>query len=201
MEGVSTGTSEAAKFQQKFAAEAFEKAGQISSQIATIDGAIAEIDGGAKRNVILNLLPDISAQAGGLTAALRQMGLDVVSSVTFGALSQSELDIAMSTAYPPNANEVELRKFLVKRRDALKKLRTYTEEAASFLRNPNNTTTMWMDIVKSRRDQQASQGMQNPFAGMRLEQLNQEYLRYPEMTEMEKTQFRDALNAFNQSNR
>lgn len=201
MEGVSTGTSEAAKFQQKFAAEAFEKAGQISSQIATIDRAIAEIDAGAKRNVIMNLLPDISAQAGGLTAALRQMGLDVVSSVTFGALSQSELDIAMSTAYPPNANEVELRKFLVKRRDALKKLRTYTEEAASFLRNPNNTTTMWMDIVKSRRDQQASQGMQNPFMGMTLEQLNQEYARYPQMTEMEKTQFRDALNAFNQSNR
>jgi len=195
MEGLSTGTSEAAKFQQKSANDAFEKADALTAQISTIDRAIAEIDGGAKRNVLLNMLPDITAKAGGLNAALRQMGLDVVSSVTFGALSQSELDIAMATAYPPNANEQELRKFLVKRKEALEKLRAYTEEAASFLLNPNNSKADWMEIVKSRRDQQASEGMTNPYMGMSVPELNAAYAKYATMSEIEKTQFRDALKA------
>ena len=195
MEGLSTGTTEAAKFQQKSAQDAFDKAELLTAQITTIDRAIAEIDAGAKRNIILNLLPDITDRAGGLNSALRQMGLDIVSSVTFGALSQSELDIAMATAYPPNANEVELRKFLVKRREALSKLRAYTEEAASFLSNPNNTKNDWMEIVKARRDQQASQGMTNPYMGMSLDDLNAAYAGYANMTETQKTQFRDALKA------
>jgi len=195
MEGLSTGTTEAAKFQQKSAQDAFDKSEQLTAQITTIDRAIAEIDAGAKRNIILNLLPDITDKAGGLNSALRQMGLDIVSSVTFGALSQSELEIAMATAYPPNANEVELRKFLVKRKEALSKLRAYTEEAASFLSNPNNTKADWMDIVKSRRDQQASEGMTNPYMGMSLAELNEAYAGYSQMSELEKTQFRDALKA------
>jgi len=199
MEGLTTGITEAAKFQQKSANDAFEKADALTAQITTIDRAIAEIDGGAKRNVILNLLPDITAKAGGLNSALRQMGLDIVSSVTFGALSQSELDIAMSTAYPPNANEQELRVFLAKRKEALEKLRSYTEEAASFLLNPNNTKADWMEIVRSRRDQQASQGMSNPYMGMSLEELNVEYTKYAQMTEIQKTQFRDALKAAEQN--
>jgi hypothetical protein len=199
MEGLTTGITEAAKFQQKSANAAFEKAEALTAQISTIDRAIAEIDGGAKRNVILNLLPDITAKAGGLNSALRQMGLDIVSSVTFGALSQSELDIAMSTAYPPNANEQELRVFLAKRKEALEKLRSYTEEAASFLLNPNNTKADWMEIVKSRRDQQASEGMTNPYMGMSVEQLNVEYTKYAQMTEIQKTQFRDALKAAQQN--
>lgn len=195
MEGVATGTTEAAKFQQKSAQDAFDKAELLTSQISTIDRAIAEIDAGAKRNIILNLLPDITDRAGGLNSALRQMGLDIVSSVTFGALSQSELDIAMATAYPPNANEVELRKFLVKRKEALSKLRAYTEEAASFLSNPNNTKADWMDIVKARRDQQASEGMTNPYMGMSLPELNEAYKGFAQMSELQKTQFRDALKA------
>lgn len=195
MEGVATGTTEAAKFQQKSAQDAFDKAELLTSQISTIDRAIAEIDAGAKRNIILNLLPDITDRAGGLNSALRQMGLDIVSSVTFGALSQSELDIAMATAYPPNANEVELRKFLVKRKEALSKLRAYTEEAASFLSNPNNTKADWMDIVRSRRDQQASEGMTNPYMGMSLPELNEAYKGFSQMSELQKTQFRDALKA------
>lgn len=195
MEGLSTGTTEAAKFQQKSANDAFEKADALTAQIATIDRAIAEIDGGAQRNVLLNMLPDITAKAGGLNSALRQMGLDVVSSVTFGALSQSELDIAMATAYPPNANEQELRIFLVKRKEALEKLRAYTEEAASFLLNPNNTKADWMEIVRARRDQQASEGMTNPYMGMSLAELNDAYAGYAQMSELQKTQFRDALKA------
>lgn len=195
MEGVATGTTEAAKFQQQAANEAFNKAETISTQIGTIDEALGYIDAGAQRNVILNALPDITAEAGGLTRALNQMGLDVVASVTFGALSASELEVARQTAYPPNASAQELKEFLIKRRAALEKLRRYTEEAASFLLNPNNTRADWNQMMQNRRDQEVANQQGNPFMSMTLDQLNAEYSRYPQMSEAEKAQFREALEA------
>jgi hypothetical protein len=189
------GLSEAQKLQQQYADNAFTKAEQISSSIGNIDEAIAAIDRGAERNVFMNLLPDITEQSASLTSALRRMGLDVISSVTFGALSESELNIAMATAYPPNASSQELRKFLVDRKNALQKLRKYTEEAAMFLSNPNNTRADWMEIVRGRRDQNAASGMQNPYMNMSIDQLNEVYSKYNELTEAQKQQFVEALNS------
>lgn len=189
------GLSEAQKLQQQYASDAFDKADQLTTSIGNIDTAIAAIDSGAQRNVILNQLPDITAQSSQLTSALRRMGLDVISSVTFGALSQSELDIAMATAYPPNANEQELRKFLVDRKNALLKLRSYTEEAAMFLNNPNNTRSDWMQIVKDRRDQSAASAAGNPYMNMTIDELNAVYAKFNTLTDAQKTQFTEALRS------
>lgn len=189
------GLSEAQKLQQKYANDAFDKADQITSSIGNIDSAIAAIDDGAQRNVVFNMLPDVTAQSSQLTSALRRMGLDVVSSVTFGALSQSELDIAMATAYPPNANSTELRKFLVDRKNALLKLRKYTEEAAMFLSNPNNTRRDWMEVVRGRRDQSVASSSGNPYMNMNIDELNAVYAKYNELTDAQKNQFLQALKA------
>jgi len=189
------GLSEAQKLQQQYANEAFDKSEQLTSSIGNIDTAIAAIDSGAKRNVILNQLPDITSQSAQLTSALRRMGLDVVSSVTFGALSEAELNIAMATAYPPNATEQELRKFLVDRKNALIKLRKYTEDAAMFLGNPNNTRSDWMQIVRERRDQTAASSAGNPYMSMSLEELNDVYLRFNSLSEAQKNQFTEALRS------
>jgi len=195
MEGVATGTTEAAKFQQQAANEAFKKAETISTQINTIDEALRYIEQGAQRNIILNALPDITNEAGGLTRALNQMSLDVVASVTFGALSASELEVARQTAYPPNASTQELKEFLIKRRTALEKLRRYTEDAASFMLNPNNSRDDWNKMMRNRRDQEMANQQENPYMGMSVTQLNAEYANYAEMTDIQKTQFRAALEA------
>jgi len=192
---IGVGLSEAAKLQQKDANEAFNKAELVGGQIATIDRAISEIDAGAQTGLVYNLLPDITAQAGGLRAALQQMGLDVVSSVTFGALSQSGLDIAMSTAYPRNASSAELREFLVKRKNALSKLRRFTEETAMFLRNPLNTKSDWTKLQQQSRDLKASGASGNPYMGMSVDALNEIYLRYNTLTDAQKAQFVKALEA------
>ena len=192
---IGVGLSEAAKLQQKDANEAFNKAELVTGQIRTIDRAISQIDAGAQTGLVYNILPDITAEAGGLRAALQQMGLDVVSSVTFGALSQSELDIAMSTAYPQNASSAELRKFLVDRKNSLSKLRRFTEETAMFLRNPLNTKSDWTKLQQQTRDLKASGASENPYMGMSLEDLNKIYLRYNALTDAQKAQFVKALEA------
>jgi hypothetical protein len=192
---IGVGLSEAAKLQQKDANEAFNKAELVTGQIRTIDRAISQIDAGAQTGLVYNILPDITAEAGGLRAALQQMGLDVVSSVTFGALSQSELDIAMSTAYPQNASSAELRKFLVDRKNSLSKLRRFTEETAMFLRNPLNTKSDWTKLQQQTRDLKASGASENPYMGMSLEDLNKIYLQYNALTDAQKAQFVKALEA------
>ena len=167
---VGEGLSSAMKFQQEAANNMFEKAETIRGSISNIDQAIASIDDGAPRGLLPNMLPDITAQSGALSSALSRMGLDVVGSVTFGALSKSELDIAMATAYPPNASGPELRKFLEERKVALSKLLNYTDEAAAFMSNPNNTRAQWREIVKEREAKREVSGA-NPFMGLSLEQL------------------------------
>lgn len=189
------GLSEAQKLQQKYAGEAFDKSEQLTASIGNIDTAIRAIDDGAPRNIILNQLPDITSQSAQLTSALRRMGLDVISSVTFGALSENELNIAMATAYPENANEQQLREFLVDRKNSLTKLRKYTEDAAMFLNNPNNTRSDWMQIIRDRRDQSAASQSGNPYMDMTIDQLNDVYLSFNSLTEAQKNQFTAALRA------
>jgi len=195
MEGYGAGTIEQSKFQQKYADELFGKAAQITENISTIDEAIKQIDAGARRGPVLDLLPNISPASSALESALTRMGLDVISTVTFGALSEAEMRAAMATAYPQNLNEQDLRKWLVDRKNGLQKLRKYSEEAATFLSNPMNTRADWVTRMQERRDQENAASQENPYMSMTLEQLNVEYAKYPQMTETQKAQFTAALRA------
>ena len=189
------GLSEAQKLQSKYVNEAFAKSDQLTTSIANIDTAIGAIDEGAPRNVFMNLLPDITEQSATLTSALRRMGLDVVSSVTFGALSQSELNIAMDTAYPQNASGPALKAYLQDRKTALQKLRKYTEEAAMFLQNPNNTRSDWMQIVQQRRNSNEATIQGNPYLDMNINQLNEIYNNRASLNEAQRAQLIEALRA------
>ena len=195
MEGYGAGAVEQAKFQQKYADELFGKAAQITENIGTIDEAIKQIDEGARTGPVLQFLPNITAASSALETALTRMGLDVISTVTFGALSEAEMRAAMATAYPQNLNEQDLRQWLVDRKNGLQKLRKYSEEAGIFLSNPMNTRADWVTRMQERRDQQNAASQENPYMSMTLDQLNAEYLKYNQMTEVEKAQFTAALRS------
>ena len=189
------GLSEAAKLQQKNANNAFESAGKITNQISTIDRAIRELDAGAKTGLVYNMLPNITKEAGGLQTALNQMSLDIVQSVTFGALSEKELDVARATAYPPNASAEELREFLVTRKAALTKLRKFTEDAAKYLANPNNNIAGYIDILRQRRDVETNRMSGNPYMNMNLGELNDIYAIRDTLSPDQLQKFTDALEA------
>jgi hypothetical protein len=195
MEGYGAGTVEQAKFQQKYADELFGKAAQLTENIGTIDEAIKQIDEGARTGPVLQFLPSITAASSALETALTRMGLDVISTVTFGALSEGEMRAAMATAYPQNLNEQDLRQWLVDRKNGLQKLRKYSEEAGIFLSNPMNTRADWVTRMQERRDQENAASQDNPYMSMSLPELNVEYAKYPQMTETQKAQFTAALRA------
>lgn len=125
--------------------EAYDNAVKAGSALTTMDNAIAAIDDGAKSGVIYNMMPNVTESSAALGTAMNQMGLDVISSVTFGALSESEMNLAMETAVPRNLGPEELRSYLVEKRDAQAKAREALMAAARYLTQPGNTISGWLD--------------------------------------------------------
>ena len=131
--------------------EAYGFIGNISDSILNIEQAISAIDAGAASGVIQNYLPDVTKSSASLRNAMNRLGLNVISSVTFGALSKDEMLLAMDTAVPQGLGPVPLRAWLLERRDAQAKAREALEEAAAYLTTPGNTLAGHMELVKERR--------------------------------------------------
>ena len=148
--GLVEGTKKAAALSMKIAGEAWESLGKVDKNIRNVDDAIAAIDAGANTGPIYKMLPSISAASVELDNIQNRMGLDVIGTVTFGALSKGELDLALSTALPTGLKPPELRKWLLGKRSAQAKLSKYLTSAAIYLGKPGNTVSKWAEMQKSK---------------------------------------------------
>lgn len=127
----------------------FEKLENLKPAIENVDKAIAAIDAGAKTGAIMSRLPSIKAASIQLDNIQASMGLDVIGNTTFGALSASELDFALSTALPKSLPPKQLKKWLQEKRAAQVKLSDYLENVAIYLGTPGNTVAGWIEAQKS----------------------------------------------------
>lgn len=107
---------------------------KINVNVRNLDKAIAAIDGGASTGAIESrFFPSIRESTIKLEQVQNELGLDVIGSVTFGALSKGELDLALRTALPTRLQPPELRQFLEEKKAAQEKLRAYYAEQIDFL--------------------------------------------------------------------
>ncbi|MBL4869832.1 MAG: hypothetical protein JKX72_02635 [Robiginitomaculum sp.] len=113
--------------------ESFKRIGSITTNIRNIDRAINAIDRGAKTGVIAKLVPNITAASRELRQIQNELGLDVIGSVTFGALSQGELDLALETAIDLGLEPAALKDVLTRKKAAQNKLIDYLDEQIQFL--------------------------------------------------------------------
>ena len=119
----------------------------VNRSMNNINRAIQAIDDGAQTGLIYRNLPDITEASAELTNAMNNMGLDVIGSVTFGALSEGELKLAMDVAAPRNLSGAALREWMVAKRGAQEKVRAALVEQARFLATPGNTLNDWYERV------------------------------------------------------
>jgi hypothetical protein len=156
------GAAEQAKDLGKAAADAgmsaWESYGKLNTSIANIDEAIAALDAGAKSGPIYKMLPSVTEASASLENAMQRMGLDIVGATTFGALSEGELRLALSTAVPQNLKPEDLRNWLVRRREAQAKAAAMAADAAQFLTVPGNTINDWIARNKGQGGAQSGQG-------------------------------------------
>ena len=91
-----TGAETAGRQGIEIGRQTFERIGPIRSNIANLDRAIQLVEKeGANTGAIARLLPNWNASSIELENLRNRLGLDVVGSVTFGALSESELNLAL----------------------------------------------------------------------------------------------------------
>lgn len=129
----------------------FDSIAPIGVAIANFDDAIKAIDDGADTGVISSMLPSFRESSILLDAIQNRLGLDVIGSTTFGALSESELAFALRTALPTNLQPSALREWLVAKKRAQQKVKERLEEAASFLSDGTHTIKDWIEFDKAKQ--------------------------------------------------
>ena len=126
----------------------FERLGKVTTAENNLNEAIRLVDSGAETGPVISMLPSVTQASVELDNLQGQMGLDVIGSTTFGALSKDELLFALDTALPTKLKGPALKDWLVRKRDAQKKLKLYIEEAAIFLGKPGNTIPKFLEMKK-----------------------------------------------------
>jgi len=139
----------------KVSGEAFERLGGIKENITNIDKAISAIDQGADTGFIADMFPSMKSSSIKLDTIQKQLGLDVISGATFGALSEGERAFAVSSALPSTLNEDELRAWLLDKRSAQNKMIKQLTEAATYLGTPGNNIAGFIEKVNAESGQQA----------------------------------------------
>jgi hypothetical protein len=125
--------------------KAFAEIGKIKKNIGNIDDAIKAIDDGASTGVIASKFPNITTASITLNNVRSQLGLDVIGSVTFGALSEGELNLALDTALPTTLRPQALRQYLTDKKAAQEKLIGYLTKQVSYLNKPGNNLSGWLE--------------------------------------------------------
>jgi len=124
-----------------------------NKSIGNIGDAIRAIDKGAKTGVIESRLPNIRTASIELRNIGDRMGLDIVGSTTFGALSESELAFALRTALPTDMDEKELRKWLVAKKRVQTKMASELRKAAIFF-GKGGSVSDFLENQATREDKQ-----------------------------------------------
>lgn len=164
------------------AGKAFEQIPSIHGSIQNIDTAIQAIDDGAETGVINSMLPSVRDASIRLDQLRNELGLDVIGSVTFGALSKGELDLALATALPTKLGPAALREWLVSKKDAQEKVLANLEEAAVFF-NRGGTLADFLESkgVSGQTDpNQIDPTDLGSFSTEQLEQMKQQLIQQAE---------------------
>ena len=137
------------KRSQTAAADTYKQFSNISSQIRNLETIKAELNtGNARTGIVDQFLPAFSEATATLRSAANSLGIDVINSATFGALSATELKLALDTALPQGLDEPELLQWVNKKLEAQKKLQREIAKQADRLASGVPYTEWVKDVVK-----------------------------------------------------
>jgi hypothetical protein len=130
---------------------------EIGSSIGIAEGKqaiygniITAIDDGAQTGYLTDLFPSMTEATVALNNLQGELGLNVLQSTTFGALSKDELKFALSTALPTSMEPEALRRWVVRKQEAQRKLIDYLYEAGDYI---GQGGTQFGFMAKKRREQ------------------------------------------------
>jgi hypothetical protein len=142
----------------KIGKDIYEQYQVVEDAIANYGEAITLIDKALQEKKFLGVgpimkyVPKWTEASASLKNVHHRLGLNIVSSVTFGQLSNKELQLALDTALPTNLKGPELKNWLVEKQKSQEALRSYLQAAGQFIGSPKkgggiNTARDWMALA------------------------------------------------------
>ena len=147
LEGLGEGKKRAFKIAAEKSKTASDAIGQLRANIRNYKEGIDAIDEGAQSGFFVQYLPNITQASQKLDNVVKRLGLDVIGSVTFGALSAGELAMAMSTAAPTNMQPEYLKRWFEERIKAKENLLKIQEDMVRFFGAGDKTLKDYYDRV------------------------------------------------------
>ena len=118
---------------QQVGQDTFARAGTIDGMIGRLNQAYDALLRGGKSGPFQQYLPAFDEATASLRQAANQLGIDIINSATFGALSEAELKLALQTGLPTQLDEEELKKHIQRKVAAQVKLRDELVKQARML--------------------------------------------------------------------
>jgi len=152
--------------------EAFGKINIMRSNIVNLKEARRLVtEGNANTGFIMDKLPNLFAGSIALNQIQNVLGLNIIGSVTFGALSEGELNLALRTALPTNLNEPDLIDWIDRKIIAEQKLSEYIQEQAIFLADGDKTIGDWLRFQQKEEESTEIPEVKLDFSTMTTEEI------------------------------
>ena len=155
----------------KLSTEMFKRMGAVEQNISNLEEGVRLVESGAASGPINKWFPSFKPATIALDNLKNRLGLDVLSQVTFGSLSEKELGLALDTAVPANLRGDDLKAWFQERIEPQKKLLAALEDAGIYLAEEGSTIPKLMARRRQQRndtqansDDSAPQGNANPQA-------------------------------------
>lgn len=102
--------------------EISQKANGLETQLRLYNDALGQLDAGAETGLVRSQLPAFDKATATLRSIAQQLGISVINSATFGALSEKELQLALDTNMNLSLDPTELRLQIIEKIEATQKL-------------------------------------------------------------------------------
>lgn len=130
---------------QEVGQQAFGRASVIDEMIGKLQRARrAVVEGGATSGIIAKHIPSFDAATSELKSMANQLGIDIINSATFGALSEKELNLALSTGLDMSLQGQQLVDHIDQKIEAQTKLRNSLLGKARTLTQGNTTYSSYI---------------------------------------------------------
>lgn len=124
----------------------FSRATSLDSMLYRLSEAYQALERGGKSGVFQQYIPAFSESTAALQNAATSLGIDIINSATFGALSEKELKLALQTGLPMSLGETELKDYIKRKVAAQAKLR---DELLRQARTLTSGTMRYSEFTKS----------------------------------------------------
>jgi len=123
---------------------AFQSADRLGQSIQKLYSAYDASTAGGRSGIVNQMLPALDSATAELRSMANQLGIDVINSATFGALSAAELQLALSTELDLSLPPEQLRNQIESRIRAKDKMRAELLKAARTLTSGNVTYSQFI---------------------------------------------------------